>query len=70
MRPLLHHAAKGGEKLPTGARLAVRAAVRMCKRVLAQIEARDYDSIQKRAKMFSWRAVGDMAGALWGSEVD
>eukprot|EP00927_Polykrikos_kofoidii_P057524 TRINITY_DN51664_c0_g1_i1.p1 TRINITY_DN51664_c0_g1~~TRINITY_DN51664_c0_g1_i1.p1 ORF type:complete len:356 (-),score=65.64 TRINITY_DN51664_c0_g1_i1:227-1294(-) len=64
-RPLLSRAALGGERLPGGGRIAVRAAVRMGRRVVGQIEARGYDTLHKRSKMFSLRALGDLAGALW-----
>lgn len=70
VRPLLRRAATGGEKLPAGARVAVRAAVRMCHRVVVAIEGHEYDSIRKRTKMFSWRSLGDMAGAFLDSGVD
>lgn len=66
VRPLLRVASRGGKSLSTGGRLAVSAAVRMCSRMVAQIEARGFDSIGPHEEMFSWRIVGDLAGAVWG----
>merc|ERR1719198_2034987 len=67
VRPLLQHAAWAGEQLPGKGRLAVRVAVRMCSRVVVNIEKRRYDSINQRAKMFTVRTIGDVAGAIRGS---
>lgn len=67
VRPLLQHAAWAGEQLPGKGRLAVRVAVRMCSRVVVNIEKRKYDSINQRAKMFTVRTIGDVAGAIRGS---
>jgi len=66
--PLLQRATRGGEMLPNGARLAVRTAVRMCSRMVLQIEDRDYNSIGPHQEMFSWRMVADVAGAMWAPE--
>lgn len=67
VRPLLQHASWSGEQLPGKGRLAVRVAVRMCMRVVLSIEKRSYDSINRRAKMFTVRTIGDVAGSIFGS---
>jgi len=66
--PLLQRATRGGEMLPSGARLAVRTAVRMCSRMVLQIEDRDYNSLGPHQEMFTWRMVADVAGAMWAPE--
>lgn len=66
--PLLRRATQGGEQLSGGSRLAVRAAVRMCRRMVARIEQRGYNSLGPHEEMFSWRVVGDVAGAVWAQE--
>lgn len=67
VEPLLRQAAVGGERLSHGGSIAVRVAIRMCRRVVANIEARDYEVIAESEEMFSWRAVADLAGAVWES---
>lgn len=67
---LLLMARRGGEELPTAAKVAVRAAVRMCQRTVSRIEARDYNTFGPRESMFSWHVVGDVAGAMWSSGRD
>merc|ERR1712139_433706 len=70
VRPLLQHASWAGEQLSGKGRIAVRVAVRMCMRVVVHIEKRNYDSIKRRAKMFTVSTIGDVAGAIRGSKAD
>merc|ERR1712039_636282 len=65
--PLLSCASQGGEKLSRGGCLAVRVAVRMCRRMIARIEAKEYNTIGDHEKMFSMEVLGDMAKSVWSS---
>merc|ERR1712083_457924 len=65
--PLLSCASQGGEKLSRGGCLAVRVAVRMCRRMVAKIEAKQYNTIGDHEKMFSVEVLGDMAKSVWTS---
>lgn len=64
---LLIMARRGGEKLPLSSRVAVRLAIRMCRRVLTSIEARGYNSLGPHQAMFSLSILSDAAGAMWSA---